>query len=281
MALKDILVHLDGSEPSKTRLRLAAELARRQGAYLIGLFVVDVMTPLLAAGDAASGAVLAELLDRMRNDALEEGAGVEAEFRETIRREAVSGEWRLAEGAAPELVALHARYADLAVLGQPDPEDSQPLAAPILESTLFGSGRPVLVIPYAGRFETLGRRAVVGWNSSREAARAVNDALPLLAGASSVVVTAVNPRKGLDGHGEEPGADIALHLARHGLKVEVEHTLAPEIQAGDLLLNRAAELSADLLVIGGYGHSRLRETILGGVTRTLIKQMTVPVLMSH
>ena len=161
------------------------------------------------------------------------------------------------------------------------PDDGQPSAQAILEATLFSSGRPVLAIPYAGRFETLGRRVLVGWNASREASRAVNDALPLLAGASSVVVTAVNPRRGLDGHGEEPGADIALHLARHGLKVEVEHTVAPEIEAGELLLNRAAELSSDLLVVGAYGHSRLRETILGGVTRTLLKQMTVPVLLSH
>lgn len=281
MAIKSILVHLDGTDAAKTRLRLATELARRQQAHLIGLAVVDVVLPIMAAADAASGAVLAELMERMRSDALEEAARVEAAFRETLRREDLSGEWRCVEGAAPELVALHTRYADIAVLGQANPDDGPPSASAILEATLFGSGRPVLVIPYAGTFETLGQRVVVGWNASREAARAVNDALPLLAGASSVVVTAVNPRFGLDGHGEEPGADIALHLARHGLKVEVEHTLAPEIEAGDLLLNRVTELSADLLVIGGYGHSRLRETILGGVTRTLLKQMTVPVLMSH
>lgn len=281
MPLKDILVNLDGTEAARTRLRLAADLARRHGAHLTGLFVVDIMLPVMASADATSGAVLAELLERMRADSLEEAATVETLFRETLRREGLSGEWRCVEGASPEHVALHARYADLAVLGQASPDDGQPSATAILEATLFGSGRPVLVIPYAGHFETLGSRVLVGWNASAEAARAVNDALPLLAGASSVVVTAVNPRRGLDGHGDEPGADIALHLARHGLKVEVEHTLAPEIDAGDLLLNRASELSADLLVIGAYGHSRLRETILGGVTRTLLKQMTVPVMMSH
>ncbi|MBR0683728.1 universal stress protein [Roseomonas eburnea] len=281
MALKSILVHLDGTDAAKSRLRLAVDLARRHRAHLIGLYVVDVMLPIMAAADAASGAVLADLLERMRTDALEEASGVEAAFREALRRDDLAGEWRCVEGAAPELVALHARYADLAMLGQANPDDGQPSASAIVEATLFGSGRPVLVIPYAGTFETLGRRVVVGWNASRESARAVNDALPLLAGAASVVVTAVNPRLGLEGHGEEPGADIALHLARHGLKVEVEHTLAPEIDAGDLLLNRMAELSADLLVVGAYGHSRLRETILGGVTRTLLKQMTVPVLMSH
>lgn len=281
MALKDILVHLDATEASQARLRLAADLARRHEAHLTGLFVVDIMMPILSASDAASGAVLADLLERMRNDALAEAASAEATFREALRREGLAGEWRCVEGAAPELVALHGRYADLVMLGQANPDDAAPSATAILEATLFGSGRPVLVVPYVGRFETLGRRVLVGWNASREASRAVHDALPLLAGASSVVVTAVNPRRGLDGHGDEPGADIALHLARHGLKVEVEHTVAPEIEAGELLLNRAAELSSDLLVVGAYGHSRLRETILGGVTRTLLKQMTLPVLLSH
>src|SRR5690606_14959370 len=141
--------------------RLATELARRQQAHLIGLAVVDVVLPIMAAADAASGAVLAELMERMRSDALEEAARVEAEFRETLRREALSGEWRCVEGAAPELVALHTRYADIAVLGQANPDDGPPSASAILEATLFGSGRPVLVIPYAGTFETLGQRVVV------------------------------------------------------------------------------------------------------------------------
>jgi nucleotide-binding universal stress UspA family protein len=187
----------------------------------------------------------------------------------------------LAEGATAELVALHARHADLVVLGQADPEDGPPSAAGTVAAALFDSGRPVLVVPYAGTFVTAGRRVLVGWNASREAARAVNDALPLLVGAEVVTVSAVNPRRGLDGHGDEPGADIALHLARHGVKVDVEHSAAPEIEAADILLNRASELSADLLVVGAYGHSRLREMILGGVTRSLLRQMTVPVLMSH
>jgi nucleotide-binding universal stress UspA family protein len=122
---------------------------------------------------------------------------------------------------------------------------------------------------------------LVGWNAGREATRAVHDALPLLVKASSVTITAVNPRVGLGAHGQEPGADIARHLARHGVTVEVEHTAAPEIGAADILLNRASELSADLLVVGAYGHSRLREFLLGGVTRSLLHQMTLPVLLSH
>lgn len=281
MALKDILVHLDGTARSAVRLRMAADLARRHDARLIGLHVVDILLPIIASADAGSGAMMGELLDRMHAEALAAATGVEAGFRETLRREGIAGEWRLAEGAAAALVALHARYVDLAVLGQDDPGGSQPSAAAMIEAVLFESGRPLLVVPYAGDFPTLGQRVLVGWNASAESSRAVHDAMPILLSAGKVVVSSVNPRTGLDGHGEEPGADIARHLARHGLKVEVEHTTAPEIGAGELLLNRAADLSADLLVVGAYGHSRLRETILGGVTRTLLKQMTVPVLMSH
>ncbi|HWX48004.1 MAG TPA: universal stress protein [Roseomonas sp.] len=281
MQLKDILVHLDATEQGKLRLQLAADLARRHAAHLVGLFTVDIPVPAIAAPEAGGAAVLADLFQSMRQDRLAEAAEVEAAFREQLRRDGLSGEWRLAEGMAPELLALHARYADLTLLGQDDPESGGSAAEALIEAVLFGSGRPVLVVPYAGRFESLGRAALIGWNASREAARAVHDALPLLAQADSVTVLAVNPRGGLGGHGEEPGADIALHLARHGLTVQVEHTVAPELSDGDVLLNRAAELSADLLVIGGYGHSRLREVVLGGVTRTLLRRMTAPVLMSH
>lgn len=281
MPLRDILVHLDATAQGRTRLTLAAELARRHEAHLTALHVVDVALPFVAAADGGGSAMLAELLQSMRKDALTEAVAVEAAFRERLQRDGIAGEWRLVEGAAPEQVALHARYADLAILGQEEPEGDRPAAGAIVEAALFSSGRPILVVPYAGRFETVGRRVLVGWNASREAARAVNDALPLIAGAESATVLAINPRHGSIGHGEEPGADIALHLARHGLKVQVEHSVAPEIGAGDLLLNRAAELPADLLVVGAYGHARLRELVLGGVTRTLLGHMTVPVLMAH
>jgi nucleotide-binding universal stress UspA family protein len=282
MQLKDILVHLDATEQATTRLRLAADLARRHDAHLTGLHVVDVEIPAFATTDASGGgAALVELLERMRRDALAAAAGVEAAFRERLRLDGLAGEWRLVEGVAAEQVALHARHADLAVVGQEDPDGGPPEAGAVLEQALFSSGRPVLVVPYAGRFEAVGRTVLVGWNAGREAARAVNDALPLIARAASTTVLAVNPRQGPDGHGDQPGADIALHLARHGLKVAVERTVAPDVPDGDVLLNRAAELGADLLVVGAYGHSRLRELVLGGVTRTLLRQMTVPVLMSH
>jgi len=284
MALKDILVHLDATERAGARLRLATELARQHDAHLIALHVIDLTLPAIVASEPSGGVMLAELLEDMRRIALADAARVEAAFRERVRTAGIQGEWRLVEGSTPGQVALNARYADLTVLGQADPAggvDSPGNAAAVVEEVLFTSGRPVLLVPFAGHFEAVGKRVLIGWNASREAARAVNDALPLLAQAELVMVLAVNPRRGLGGHGDQPGADIALHLARHGVRVEVQHAVAPEIGEADVLLNTAADKGADLLVMGAYGHSRLRELVLGGVTRSLLRQMTIPLLMAH
>jgi nucleotide-binding universal stress UspA family protein len=151
----------------------------------------------------------------------------------------------------------------------------------VLVNVMLASGRPVLAIPYAGQFEQIGERVLVAWNASREATRAVNDALPLLMGAKAVTILAVNPKHGIEGHGDVPAADIALHLARHGVKAEAAHTIAKDISEGDALLSYAADLGADLIVAGGYGHSRAREMVFGGATRTLLQEMTVPMLLSH
>jgi nucleotide-binding universal stress UspA family protein len=138
-----------------------------------------------------------------------------------------------------------------------------------------------LVVPYAGRFERIGERVLVAWNASREAARAVSDSLPLLSRAKSVTVMAVNPKSGPNAHGDVPGADIALFLARHGIKTEATQVFADDVDIGDMLLSRAADLGTDLLVMGAYGRSRLTELMLGGATRQILSEMTIPVLMSH
>ncbi len=142
-------------------------------------------------------------------------------------------------------------------------------------------GRPVLVVPYAGRFEACGRRVLVAWNASRAATRAVNDAMPLLAGAETVTVLCVDPDEDRRAHGDVPGADVAVHLARHGVKARVESTASGGIGVGNAVLSRASDIGADLLVMGAYGHTRVRELLLGGATRTILESMTVPVLLSH
>jgi nucleotide-binding universal stress UspA family protein len=226
-----------------------------------------------------------DLVSTLRSDALARADAVSTEFREALRREGLEGEWRMVEGDTPETLALHARYADLTILGQPNEDDDDSYrgasADAVLVNVLMSSGRPLLAVPYAGQFEKIGENVLIAWNASREATRALNDALPLLRGAKSVTVLSINPRQGIDGEGAVPGADIALHLARHGVKAEATHTIANDISEGDALLSYAADLGVDLIVSGGYGHSRAREMIFGGVTRTLIEEMTVPMLLSH
>jgi nucleotide-binding universal stress UspA family protein len=278
MQLKDILIHMDGTPQAEARLRLAADLARRHDAHLTALYVIDIQVPAIAGSEGAGAAFLDDLRRNMLRDARTAATGLAARFRERLRLEGVAGEWRQIEGAATEQVALQARYADLVVAGQKHPDGSQPEADAIIERVLFSAGRPVLIVPYTTRAETVGRRVLIGWNASRESARAVHDALPLIARAEAATVLTVARRGGEE---DQAGAAIALHLARHGIKVRVEHTIAAGIATSDILLNTAADLSADLLVVGGYGHSRFRELVLGGVTRTLLQHMTLPVLMSH
>ena len=285
MALKDILVHLDGTPRAEAWLNVAAALAVKHGAHLTGLLVVDLPPPEVFYGfpSAFMDVQRAEdLVERMRASRLDEATAVEATFRERLRRDGLGGEWRVVEGETGEVLALHGRYVDLSVVGQPDP--SAPDAgrtSDLSVGSLMASGRPLLVVPYAGAFEALGSNVLVGWNASREAARAVNDAIPLLSGARKVTVLSINPRHGIGGDGEVPAADIALHLARHGIKAEAAHTIATDISEGDALLSYAADVGADLLVCGMFGHSRLRELAFGGVTRALLAEMTLPVFMVH
>ena len=278
MAIRDILVHLDAAPAATARLVLAATLARRHGARLTGLAVIDIVLPPIATPDGG-GAALGALLDAMRRDALVEAEGIRTHFEETLFRLGVAGEWRVAEGLTAELVARHGRTADLVVLGQPDPEGGAPNATAVFEGALFSSGRPVLMVPHAGRFADVGRRVLIAWNRRREAARAVHDALPLMAGADQVLVLTVGPQP--DEAGDDPSAELLRHLARHDLPAHAAHETADELDVADIILNRAAESGADLLVMGAYGHSRLREFVLGGATRSILRQMTLPVLMAH
>lgn len=279
MPLKDILVVIDPSGPSTTRLDVAARLAAQHDAHLTGLFVTaPPQIPGYVAGQL--GVDVMQVQERMARELAERA---EAAFRAQVERAGIGSraEWRTARGLPTKVAAVHGRYADLVVVGQIDPENRPDFPVVEPEDLLFDVGRPLLVVPYAGGVQSVGRHVLVAWNASREAARAVNDALPLLEKASKVTILAVNPAPGPDGLGDAPGADIALHLARHGVKAEADHLIVPDLDPADVLLNRLADLSADLLVMGGYGHSRLRERILGGATRHIMRHMTVPVLVSH
>jgi nucleotide-binding universal stress UspA family protein len=284
MAYKDILVHLDDSARSPERLNLAIWLAAASGAHLTGVHAINIPAASMFYGYSMTVASPGpeDLIETLRAEVLERIGPVEEAFRERIRQEGLDGEWRVVEGEPGAMLALHARYADLAIVGQPnrhEPQSDGSDAIPV--SVLMSSGRPALVVPFAGRFAMIGEHVLVAWNASREAARALNDALPLLRTAQKVTVLAINPERGLAGHGDIPSADISLHLARHGVKAEAAHTVATDIADGPALLSYAADIGVDLIVAGAYGHSRMRELAFGGVTRTLLNEMTVPVLFSH
>jgi nucleotide-binding universal stress UspA family protein len=280
MSYKTILVQLDQGVRRGERLELAFGLAEKFDANLIGLFALSApRIPSLALAEA--GPVVVEAVKRQRGEAAQQA---EREFRAgLVRHDGVRAEWRMSAQDALGAVRLHARYADLVVVGQPLPpgDDTDGLLSGFAEELVLTAGRPVLLVPYAGRFSAVGDRVLLAWNAGREAARAMTDALPLLARAVEVQVVVFDPDRGSGDHGEEPGADIGLYLARHGVKVTVARQVGAGIDVGEQILSRAADVSADLVVMGAYGHSRTRELILGGVTRTLLESMTVPVLMSH
>ncbi len=278
MAYKNLLVLVDEAASAALRIDLALSLASAFGAHLTGLYVGE--SPALRPSVLAEfPPQVLEMLSRAGRESAEQAKAV---FDQRLRGAggAVAAEWRAVEGDVGEIASLHTRYADLAIVGQVDPDN--PVTDPDLpEQIILGSGRPVIVVPYAGAFKTLGERVMVAWNASREATRAVNDALPLLERASSVRVVSVNPHGGLAGHGPLPGADIALHLARHGVRAEAETIVAEDVRVDDALLSHAFDMSADLIVMGAYGHSRLGEFVLGGATRHMLRQITIPVFMSH
>jgi len=274
MTYKTILVHLDDRARRAERLQLGFQLAGSFDAHLVALFALDAARiPSYALAEA--GPVLRDIETRRRSEA---ARAAQAEFRQAEQRSAAKAEWRVSMDDPLAAVRLNARYADLVIAGQPEP--GEPLAKAFAGELVLSTGRPVLFVPYAGRFPDAGKRVLVAWNASREAVRAVRDALPLLARADFVEVVAFDPALGGD-HGEVPGADIALYLARHGVKATAARQNAADVEIGAQILSRAADAGADLIVMGGYGHSRLREFVLGGATRSVLEAMTVPVLMAH
>ena len=277
MSIKTIAVWLDPkrSAPSDVAIRLAQAF----GAHLTALNHID-STRLPPYIRAHLGEEIArEQLKRAEEAADAAGAGFEA----IARREGLNSvEVRRLAGDPVQGLATSARYADLVVLGQVDPETADgPEERDFPDHAILAAGRPTLMVPYAGTFSAFGEHAVIAWSATRESTRAVTAALPLLKRAKKVTVIVGDAIPGVGGHGAMPGADIALYLARHGIQVEVSQEKTAGIDVGSLLLSRISDLGADLLVMGAYGHSRLRELVLGGVTRTILHEMTVPVLMSH
>ena len=276
MPYKTILVHVDNGKRSAVRLDIACRLAKLSDAHLIGLHALTVVK-LPSYAMVEGGVQVREFHERMLSDS---AVAAEAMFKQAVKATGVEKvEWRKSRRDAVESVPVHGRYADVLVIGQPNETDGSGVEPDFAERLLLAAGRPALVIPYAGDFPAVGTRVLVAWNASREATRALTDSIPILREAKQVDVIAFNPKDAP--HGEVPGADIGLYLARHGIKVSVSQQTAEDVDVGNQLLSRAADLDSDLIVMGAYGHSRMKELILGGATRTVLNSMTVPVLMSH
>jgi nucleotide-binding universal stress UspA family protein len=269
MQIKDILVQVDDLPAYPERLEVTLRLARRFGARVTGGYVVPAPDVVALADSGAAAVALATAL--AERDAATAAAA--ERFRARLRGHELLGEWRAASGFSAFHLARWAATADLVVLGQSDP-DHPALEDP--EAVVLACGRPTLVVPYAGRFETIGGVALVAWNGSREACRAAHDALALMAPGASMTVLSVNPDADA-----EPTDRLVRHLERHGLAAKADEVVTKELSPAEVALSRAADLGADLIVMGAYGHSRLRELILGGMTRDMFRHMTVPVLAAH
>jgi nucleotide-binding universal stress UspA family protein len=275
--IKDIIVNLSVAEGGDFAGDYAVSVAGALDAHLAGVaFVYDPLVPV-----GGTGYIPPDVIEAQRHEREAAAKAAIDRFAAATARAGVAAESRTLSASfagAGDHFGRVARRFDLAIVAQAEPETSAGEEM-IAESTLFDSGRPMIMVPYIQKAPLKLDRVMVCWDGSRSAARAIGDAMPLLERAGLVEVVIIANERGKED--EIPGADMGQHLARHGLKVVVKRTTAGDIDVADALLSHAADSSADFIVMGGYGHSRLREFVLGGVTRSILRSMTAPVLMSH
>jgi nucleotide-binding universal stress UspA family protein len=275
--IKDIIVNLSVGERPSPAGNYAISVAAAFDARLAAIaFRYDAIVP--AAG---AGYLPAEVIDAQERDNAAATKSAIDRFAAAAARAGVAAEpltLKASLAGVSEQFGRLARRFDLSIVGQAEP-DTDAVEEIIAEAVLFESGRPVIVVPYIQKAPLTLDRVMVCWDGGRAAARAIADSMPLLERARRVEVLIVASERGKQD--EIEGADMAEHLARHGLKVEVERTVAGDVDVADVILSRAADAGSDFMVMGGYGHSRLREFVLGGVTRNIFRTMTIPVLMSH
>jgi nucleotide-binding universal stress UspA family protein len=274
--IKDIVVNLGLGEHDPAG-DFAISAADAFKAHVLGVaFVYDPVIP-----GSVMGGIPPEFIESQRRESENTAQAATARFEKAAKRAGVAYEARSVNasvaGAADRLGHLARRF-DLAIVGQPERKNATP-AELVDEGVLFESGRPVIFVPYIQKAGLQLDRVMVCWDGSRAATRAIADAMPFLQKAKQVEIVIIASKAGKND--EVPGADLGQHLARHGLKVDVKRITSPDIDVTSTILSYAADSSADMIVMGGYGHSRLREFILGGVTRGILETMTVPVLMSH
>ena len=281
MSWKDILVIVSEAAADEPALALGEALARQcSSCHLSAAFLTPLPDEPLAYEPTVVAGVWAELLGRARQEAEVERKKVEAR----LKQFSADVDLRNAEALSRDLgrvAAVHARYADVAIMTRPTEGAGVELREEIIEGVLFHSGRPALIAPPNWKGATIGKRVVVAWDASREATRALSEAQALLDKADKVTVVTVDAKPKMFGHGDQPGANIAAHLSRRGLPADVRNVDSMGRSASLAILEEATALDADLVVMGGYAHSRLRELVFGGATRELLRTANVPLLMAH
>jgi nucleotide-binding universal stress UspA family protein len=275
--IKDLVVNLP-VDRQPTAADYAISIAQTFGAHITG--IAFAYEPVVAP--TVMGGIPGDWVEAQRAESAKAATAAIAQFEAAAQRSGLSADHRMlsaAVGGAADLFGRIARRFDLSVVGQTEPDRPAPEEL-IIENVLFESGRPVVVVPYIQKQGLKLDRVLVCWDGSRTATRAIADSLPFLtrAKAIDVIIVTDGRAKSLD---ELPGADIGHHLARHRLEIEIKRIVAPDVDVPNTILSYAADCSADFLVMGGYGHSRLREFVLGGATRGILTSMTVPALMSH
>lgn len=276
MAIKDILILLDIVKVGPA-MEFALDLAAKTGARATGVaLAIDPLVPGFIAGP-----IPIQLIEAAREEGLKTASVAIEQFEKLAAGYAVLAESRVAEvllGGISERFIAQSRVTDLIVVGQDDSVAPEPMRTDIIEAVLFEGCAPVLVVPTIAKPVFSPKTIMVAWDGSRPAARAVHAALPILALAERIEIMMVGAATDVPG---EPGADLATWLARHDLKVNIEAIHNPGIDVSNALLNIASDRGVDLLVMGAYGHSRVREFLLGGATRDILATMTVPTLMLH
>lgn len=283
MTYKTILANIQDIDRYPELINFATSLAANHDAHLIGLHVMPTAYT-YAIYAPAPVTIVTEVIEAQRKHFANTAKTIEDAFVAAAQTANIRYEWRCVESNEPSLgatVVKHAQSADISVTGQPDPNSRWETWADIPEQLLLESGRPVLVLPYAGKHDAQAKHVMVAWNRTKESARATFDAMPFLKAADLVRVLSVDIGESGGADGFTPGDEVAANLSRHGVKTETASSITGDISIGNELLSRAADCGSGLLVMGGYGHGTIYESLLGGATRHILKHMTMPVLMAH
>lgn len=277
MNIKRLLIHLDHSQGCDNRLQTAIDLSRKLDARLTGVFVVpDYIVP-----SYIEAQISVDILTDVTEKAVARAREHLVDCTKLTAKAGVEMDARVVEGQLVSILREHSKYSDLLILGQDNPDDPDNTSYGLADTLLFEGACPCLVVPHSGKVPTPGERVLVAWNASRESARALREAVPLLQRAKEVVVLSSEPGNADEGDGHPHADELMRYLDAHGISAVTGGMGSVEMSATDVITAQAADMNADLIVMGGYGHARLREFILGGVTHDMLKQAPVSLFLAH